>query len=103
MVENLWNGDREAQIQAAMELSRLSSKQRHKLAESGVMVPLVSMLHSEDCEAIEAALSALLSLAFGSERLVHSPLMFNAKFLPVLLIVHFSIWLLVKKIPIIKS
>ncbi|XP_016200344.1 U-box domain-containing protein 3 [Arachis ipaensis] len=68
VVENLWNGDRDAQIQAAMELSRFSSKQRHKLGESGVLVPLVSMLHSEDYEAIEASLCALLSLAFGSER-----------------------------------
>ncbi|KHN27467.1 U-box domain-containing protein 4 [Glycine soja] len=32
------------------------------------MVPLVSMLHSQDYEAIEAALCALLSLSFGSER-----------------------------------
>ncbi|KAJ7974636.1 U-box domain-containing protein [Quillaja saponaria] len=68
IVENLFNGDREAQIQAAMELSRLNTKQRHNLAERGVMAPLISMLHSEDFEAIEAALHALLSLAFGSER-----------------------------------
>lgn len=68
--ENLFTGEREAQVQAATELANLTSKQRHKLAERGVIVPLVSMLHSEDYEAIEAALSALLSLAFGSERLV---------------------------------
>ncbi|KAH1132132.1 hypothetical protein AAZX31_05G003300 [Glycine max] len=68
VVENLWNGDRDSQIQAALELGRLSRKQRHKLEESGVMVPLVSMLHSQDYEAIEAALCALLSLSFGSER-----------------------------------
>ncbi|XP_061343829.1 U-box domain-containing protein 3-like [Gastrolobium bilobum] len=68
VVENLWNGNREMQIQAAMELRKLSRKQKHYLAESGIMVPLVSMLHSQDYEAIEAALHALLSLAFGSER-----------------------------------
>lgn len=77
VVDNLWNGDIEAQIQAAMELSRLCNRQRHNLAESGVMVPLVSMLHSENYEAIEAALCALLSLSFGSERLVHSTPIFN--------------------------
>ncbi|XP_027358770.1 U-box domain-containing protein 12-like [Abrus precatorius] len=68
VVENLWNGDRDSQIQAAMKLSRLRSKQRHKLAESGAMVPLISMLHSKNYEAIEASLCALLSLCFGSER-----------------------------------
>ncbi|XP_054782765.1 U-box domain-containing protein 3 [Prosopis cineraria] len=68
VVENLWQGEREAQIQAAMELTRLSNKQRHKLAENGIMVPLISMLHSQDHEAIEASLCALLCLAFGSER-----------------------------------
>ncbi|KAH7532450.1 hypothetical protein FEM48_Zijuj04G0021200 [Ziziphus jujuba var. spinosa] len=66
--ENLFNGEREAQIQAATELANLSSKQKHKLAERGVIVPLLSMLHSQNYEAIEAALFALLSLAFGSER-----------------------------------
>ncbi|XP_050271052.1 U-box domain-containing protein 3-like [Quercus robur] len=68
VVGNLFNGERDAQIQAARELSKLSSKQRHKLAERGVMSPLIVMLHSQDYEAIEAALFALLSLAFGSER-----------------------------------
>lgn len=69
-MENLFNGEREAQIGAANELANLSSKQRHKLAERGVISPLISMLHSQDYEAIKAALFALLSLAFGSERLV---------------------------------
>lgn len=68
MVANLCHGDREAQIQAATELSKLSSRQRQKMAEKGVISPLMSMLHSQDCEAIEAALLALLGLAFGSER-----------------------------------
>ncbi|PON47609.1 Beta-catenin [Trema orientale] len=68
VMENLFNGEREAQIGAANELANLSSKQRLKLAESGVIPPLISMLHSQDYEATEAALFALLSLAFGSER-----------------------------------
>ncbi|KAL5172111.1 U-box domain-containing protein 4 [Glycine soja] len=68
VVESLWNGNTEMQIQAAVELRKLSRKQRHNLVESGVMVPLISMLHYENYEAIEAALCALLSLAFGSER-----------------------------------
>lgn len=70
MVEALSNGDREAQIQAAFELSKMTSKLRQKLAERGVIVPLISMLCCQDYEAIEAALDALLSLAFGSERFV---------------------------------
>ncbi|KAK9271494.1 hypothetical protein L1049_001853 [Liquidambar formosana] len=68
VVEALFHGDKEAQIQAATEIGKLSSKQKHKLAEKGVISPLVVMLHSQDYEAIEAALLALLSLAFGSER-----------------------------------
>lgn len=70
MVENLFNGNRELQIQAATQLSKLSSKQRHRLAETGIISPLVSMLQSQDYEAIEASLLALLGLAFGSERFV---------------------------------
>ncbi|EOY02519.1 hypothetical protein QUC31_018122 [Theobroma cacao] len=68
VVENLFSGDREVQIQAATELSKLSSKQRHRMAERGIISPLVSMLQSQDYEAIEASLLALLGLAFGSER-----------------------------------
>lgn len=68
MIENLFNGEREAQVQAARDLSKLSSKQRHKLAERGITAPLILMLQSQDYDAIEAALFALLSLAFGSER-----------------------------------
>lgn len=83
--ENLFSGEREAQVQAATELANLSSKQRRKLAERGVIEPLISMLHSQNYEAIEAALFALLSLAFGSERLVYAildpyiSLKFNSK------------------------
>ncbi|XWS30405.1 hypothetical protein CRYUN_Cryun24cG0114600 [Craigia yunnanensis] len=68
MVENLFSGNRELQIQAATELNKLRSKQRHRLAERGIISPLVSMLQSQDYEAIEASLLALLGLAFGSER-----------------------------------
>lgn len=69
MIENLFNGEREVQVEAARDFSKLSSKQRQKLAERGVIEPLILMLHSQDYDAIEAALFALLSLAFGSERL----------------------------------
>lgn len=70
MVEALVSGGRDAQVQAAMELPKLANKQRQKMGERGVIPPLISMLSSRDYEAIEAALTALLSLAFGSERYV---------------------------------
>lgn len=69
-MDNLHNGEREAQIQAASELGKLSRRQKHKLVERGIIAPLISMLCSQDYEAIEAALLSLLSLACGSERLV---------------------------------
>lgn len=71
VVEALMNGsDREAQVEAAIRIGEFSSKQRHQLAERGVISPLISILRSNGgCEeAIEAALFALLALAFGSER-----------------------------------
>ncbi|KAK6928388.1 Armadillo [Dillenia turbinata] len=68
MVEALLNGNKEAKIRAANELTELPSKQRHTLVECGVIAPLVSMLDSQDIVTTEAALFALLSLAFGSER-----------------------------------
>ncbi|KAF8399774.1 hypothetical protein HHK36_015644 [Tetracentron sinense] len=69
MVESLFNGDRAVQIQAATDLSKLTTcKERNLFAERGVIPPLVSMLYSQDYEAIQAALFALLGLAFGSER-----------------------------------
>lgn len=70
MAEALLFGDREAQIIAAREIGNLSTKQKKKLAENGVISPLILMLRSQDYESIEAALFALLNLAFGSERLV---------------------------------
>ncbi|KAK3183640.1 hypothetical protein Dsin_030926 [Dipteronia sinensis] len=68
LLDGLFNGDTQVQIQAASQLCKLSSRHRHKLVERGIISPLVSMLHSQDYEAVEAALLSLLSLAFGSER-----------------------------------
>ena len=70
VVESLLRGNREAQIEAAIELSNLSRKQRQKVAEKDIISPLLSMLQSQDSLTTEVSLSALLSLAFGSERLV---------------------------------
>lgn len=70
VVESLLRGNREAQIEAAIELSNLSRKQRQKVAERDIISPLLSMLQSQDSLTTEVSLSALLSLAFGSERLV---------------------------------
>lgn len=68
IVEALLSNEKEAQVLAARELGKLSSKLRQKLAERGIISPLVMMLHAQDYESIEAALVALLSLAFHSER-----------------------------------
>lgn len=68
IVEALLSNEREAQILAARELGKLASKLRQKLAERGIISRLVLMLHMQDYEAIEAALLALLSLAFHSDR-----------------------------------
>lgn len=70
VVESLLRGNREAQIDAAIELSNLSRKQRQKVAERDIITPLLSMLQSQDSITTEVSLSALLSLAFGSERSV---------------------------------
>ncbi|GAB2283717.1 hypothetical protein Dimus_018213 [Dionaea muscipula] len=70
VMEALLNGGREEQMQAAaaLQISKLTSKQKHRLVDKGVIKPLVSMLNSRDCDAVEAALVALLNLAYGSER-----------------------------------
>ncbi|PIN10121.1 hypothetical protein CDL12_17302 [Handroanthus impetiginosus] len=60
--------EREAQILAAREVGNLNNKQKQRLVENGIISSLVLMLHSQDYESIEAALFALLNLAFGSER-----------------------------------
>ncbi|KAL2505220.1 ARM repeat superfamily protein [Abeliophyllum distichum] len=68
VVEALRFGGGEGRIAAAREVAKFSSKQRQRVTEEGVISPLVLMLCEQDYEAIEAALFALLSLAFGSER-----------------------------------
>ncbi|KAK6155225.1 hypothetical protein DH2020_009473 [Rehmannia glutinosa] len=68
MADALLFGEREAQLFAAREICKLNCKQKQKLAEKGVISPLVFMLHTQDYESIEAALFALLNFAFGSER-----------------------------------
>ncbi|OMO59287.1 Armadillo [Corchorus capsularis] len=83
VVENLFSGNTQVQIQAATQLSKLSSKQRHRLAERGIISPLVSMLQSQDFEAIQASLLALLGLAFGSER--NKTRIVKAGIMPILL------------------
>lgn len=70
MVEALLYGDTEARVVAARELNNLKTKKKHKLIERGIIVPLVSMLCTQDYDAVEASLIALLSMAFGSERFV---------------------------------
>ncbi|KAL0351049.1 UNVERIFIED_CONTAM: hypothetical protein Sradi_4254100 [Sesamum radiatum] len=61
-------GEREAQILAARDVGKLSTMQKQRLAENGLISPLVFMLQTQDYESVEAALFALLNLAFGSER-----------------------------------
>ncbi|CAN8256320.1 unnamed protein product [Cochlearia groenlandica] len=68
VLESLLRGNRDSQIQAAIELSNLTKKQRQKLSERDIISPLLSMLQSQDSITTEVSLSALLSLAFGSER-----------------------------------
>ncbi|KAJ8439644.1 hypothetical protein Cgig2_021656 [Carnegiea gigantea] len=68
VIEALTSHQAQERIHGAMELNRLTSKQKHKLIDKGIIHPLVSMLESNEYEAIEAALLALLSLAYGSER-----------------------------------
>lgn len=68
IVEALLSNERESQILAARELGKLATKLRQKLAERGIISRLVMMLRTQDYEATEAALCALLCLAFHSER-----------------------------------
>lgn len=68
MAEALLYGEGEAQIAAARQIGKLDTMQKKILAENGAISPLVMMLHAPDYESIEAALFALLNLAFGSER-----------------------------------
>ncbi|KAI3768799.1 hypothetical protein L2E82_19633 [Cichorium intybus] len=69
VVEALLFGDNEAKAAATEAVIHFTNKQRHKLADNGAIPPLVSMLHNtRDFKALESALFALLSLAYGSER-----------------------------------
>ncbi|KAL3629172.1 hypothetical protein CASFOL_026394 [Castilleja foliolosa] len=70
MAESLQFGEIDVQVSAARGVCKLNSKQKLNLSENGIVIPLVSMLHFQDYESIEAALYALLNLAFGSERRV---------------------------------
>ncbi|KAH6830505.1 hypothetical protein C2S53_009522, partial [Perilla frutescens var. hirtella] len=51
-----------------METGKLKCKQKHRFIDKEMISQLVLMLHAQDNESIEAALFALLNLAFGSER-----------------------------------
>ncbi|CAN4081736.1 unnamed protein product [Withania somnifera] len=64
VVEALLFGDRQAQLLAARQLAQFPSKQRHNIADKGIVPSLILMLNTNDYEAIEAALFALLSIAF---------------------------------------
>ncbi|XP_047334221.1 U-box domain-containing protein 3 [Impatiens glandulifera] len=68
----LVNGDLDAKIQAAREIRTLvrrsSTNARSKIAASGVLQPLISMLTISNIDAREASLLALLNLAVRNER-----------------------------------
>lgn len=88
VVEALIFGDGESQVMAAKQVAQFTRKQRHKIAEKDIIPPLISMLHSQDYEAIEASLLALLNLAYGSERFVENiiPMLSASNFLYYILI-----------------
>ncbi|KAJ8549894.1 hypothetical protein K7X08_033601 [Anisodus acutangulus] len=83
VVEALLFGDKQAQLLAARQVAQFSTKQRHNIAEKGVVPPLILMLSTDDYEVIEAALFALLSIAFRSER--NKMLIAKSGAIPVLL------------------
>ncbi|KAK1432735.1 hypothetical protein QVD17_09633 [Tagetes erecta] len=69
VIEALLFGDHDAKSAAAEAVTRLTNKQRHKLAENGAIPAIVDMLHApRDYKTLESAIFALLSLAYGSER-----------------------------------
>ncbi|KAI3985651.1 hypothetical protein MKX01_033934 [Papaver californicum] len=68
LVEALVYGEREVQIQAAIQVSELRSTQKRTMDVDIVVNGLVSMLQSQDYEAIEASLHALISFSSGSDR-----------------------------------
>ncbi|OVA20617.1 Armadillo [Macleaya cordata] len=71
-VEALVNGEREAQIKAAIDISELKSNQRKMLGIDHdvdiIINRLVSMLCSQDYNAIQASVLALISFASGNDR-----------------------------------
>lgn len=79
IIEALANGGgdksrRAAQLEAALKISSLKTRQRLNLAEKGVIGTLINFLvrshGGDDDECVEASLFALLALASGSERFV---------------------------------
>ncbi|KAI3991754.1 hypothetical protein MKX01_038152 [Papaver californicum] len=68
LVEALVYGEREVQIQAAIQVSELRSTQKRTMDVDIVVNGLVSMLQFQDFEAIEASLHALISVSSGSDR-----------------------------------
>lgn len=76
IADRLINGDLSTKIQAAREIRSMirnrssSGKIRVKFAAAGVIQPLVLMLCSQQYDAREVSLLALLNLASRNERLV---------------------------------
>lgn len=70
LVEALVNGDRKVQTKAAIEISEVKGTQKRKmLIDVDIIIHgLVLMLKSQDYEAIEASLLALISVSSGSDR-----------------------------------
>jgi vacuolar protein 8 len=69
--EKLTNGNLNSKIEAAREIRRMirkSSKTRSKLADTGVIQPLIFMLSSSNFDARHSSLLALLNLAVRNER-----------------------------------
>ncbi|PNY11257.1 U-box domain-containing protein 4-like [Trifolium pratense] len=67
--EKLTNGNLNSKIEAAREIRRMvrkSSKTRSKLADTGVIQPLIFMLSSSNFDARHSSLLALLNLAMTS-------------------------------------
>jgi len=69
--EKLTNGNLNTKIEAAREIRRMvrkSSKTRSKIADAGVIQPLIFMLSSSNTDARQSSLLALLNLAVRNER-----------------------------------
>lgn len=69
VAEALLYGDHEAKTAALEAVAHLTNKERHKLADNGLISLIVSMLHNPShFKSLESAIFALLSLAYGSEK-----------------------------------